>query len=210
MSNNLPGSVSSGGTGARAADSLALAVHAPGEAGRIEVEGFIADVYRHRFGAQVDQFAPALVAIREHGRIVAAAGYRDAGREALFLEQYLAAPVEVLVAPTAGHAPARSTIVEVGHLAAVPAGMGRQLIARLGPHLAALGYQWVVSTATEELRRLVLRMGIAPQTLGAADPGALGPSAVQWGSYYDHRPVVVAGYLPQVLRHLQARAGRFA
>jgi hypothetical protein len=207
MSKNLPSCVSSGGTGA-AVPLATLTVHAAGEVGRTEVESFIADVYRRRFGAHLEQFAPSLVAVREHGRIVAAAGYRDAGAEPLFLERYLAHPVEVVLASHAGRTPARSSIVEVGHLAAVQAGRGPRLIAQLGAHLAARGYQWVVSTLTQELRRLLLRMGVAPLTLAPADPAALGAAAAQWGSYYQHRPVVVAGHLPQALRHLRARAGR--
>ena len=210
MSRNLPGCVSSGGTGTRAAPIPTLTVHAPGDEGRGEVESFIAGVYRHRFGAHLEQFAPSLVAVRDHGRVVAAAGYRDAGAEPLFLEQYLPRPVEALLASHADRAPPRTSIVEVGHLAAVQAGMGRRLIAQLGWHLAGQGYQWVVSTLTQELRRLLLRMGVAPLTLAPADAAALGASAWQWGSYYEHKPVVVAGHLPQVLRRLHTRAGRFA
>jgi hypothetical protein len=209
MSRNPPGCVSSGGTGTPAALPF-LTVHAPGDEGRAEVESFIASVYRHRFGAHLEQFAPSLVAVRERGRIVAAAGYRDAGTGPLFLEQYLPRPVEELLAFHTGRQPPRASIVEVGHLAAVQAGLGRRLVGQLGAHLGGRGYQWVVSTLTQELRRLLLHMGVAPLTLAPADPGALGAAARQWGSYYEHRPVVVAGHLPQALRLLHARARRFA
>ncbi|KQT11066.1 thermostable hemolysin [Ramlibacter sp. Leaf400] len=210
MSRNLPHHFSSGGTGTLATQPTRMTVHPPGAEGRGEVESFIAGVYRHRFGARVEQFATSLVSLREGGCIVAAAGYRDAGAEPLFLEHYLALPVEAVLAPHAARAPARTCIVEVGHLASVQAGQGWQLIARLGPHLAGLGYRWVVSTLTQELRRLLLRMGIAPLSLAPADPATLGEAARHWGSYYEHRPVVVAGHLPQALRHLQRRAARSA
>ena len=181
-----------------------LCVLRAGNPQRAEVEAFIRAVYSRRFGAQVEQFAPVLVALREHGRIVAAAGYRAAGAGPLFLERYLPQPVQELLAPAAGAAPGRETIVEVGHLAADVPGAGRRLILLLGPHLAGAGFLWVASTLTEELRRLFLRIGVAPLTLGVADPAALGAEAARWGSYYDHRPVVLAGHLPQALRHLQA------
>jgi hypothetical protein len=193
----------------RAARSC-LHSHAPDDAGRAEVERFIAEVYRKRHGADVRHFAPMLVSLRdETGALVAAAGYRAADRSPLFLERYLGVPVQTRLADAAGVAPVRSCIVEVGHLAASRAGEGRRLVLLLGPHLAARGYQWVVSTLTEELRHLFLRLGIAPLALGVADPAVLGDEAVHWGTYYDHRPVVLAGQIDLALKAL-ARRGALA
>lgn len=173
---------------------------------RAEVEDFIGRVFAQRFQARLTGFAPALVALHDaQGRITAAAGYRPADAGPLFLERYLAAPVEALLAPHAGGRPPRAGIVEVGHLAASQAGAGRRLIGLMGPHLAAQGFQWVVSTLTEELRQLFLRIGVAPLALGCADPEALGSEAASWGCYYEHRPVVLAGHLPQALKRLQQR-----
>lgn len=186
-------------------ETPSLGVFGPGAAGRQEVEAYISAVYARRYGAHVTQFAPVLVCLRDDTGIVAAAGYRHARGSALFLERYLAAPVETLLASSQGALPARETIVEVGHLAATRAGEGRRLILMLGPHLAQQGFHWVVSTLTEELRRLFLRIGVTPLTLGVADPAALGQEAVHWGSYYDHHPLVLAGHLPQALRRLARR-----
>lgn len=180
-----------------------LVVHGPGEPGRAEVEAFIAGVFAERFGARLDRFAPMLVSLRDGGRLVAAAAWRSAGEGPLFLERYLPQPVEALLGSATGRMPSRSRIVEVGSLAARQAGQGRRLILLLGPHLAAQGFQWVVGTLTEELRRLFLRIGVAPLSLGAADPAALGAEAARWGRYYEHRPVVLAGHLPLALRPLQ-------
>ncbi len=184
-----------------------LAVHAIDDAERAAVEAFISRVYARRFGARVTAFAPVLVSLRDpvDGRILAAAGYRTAREAPLFLERYLHAPVHTLLASPADGPPSRDGIFEVGHLAAERAGEGRRLIFLLGPHLAAEGAQWVVSTLTEELRHLFVRLGIAPLALGRADPAVLGPDAAQWGSYYDHRPVVLAGQLRQALRLLARR-----
>lgn len=180
-----------------------LAVHGPGDPGRTEVEAFIAGVFAERFGARLDRFAPTLVSLRDGGRLVAAAAWRSAGEGPLFLERYLPQPVEALLGAATGRMPSRSRVVEVGSLAARQAGQGRRLILLLGPHLAAQGFQWVVGTLTEELRRLFLRIGVAPLSLGAADPAALGEEAARWGRYYEHRPVVLAGHLPLALRQLQ-------
>lgn len=172
---------------------------------RAQVESFIREVYARRYGAQVRHFAPALAVLRDATGIVAAAGYRKAQQSPLFLERYLDAPVEVLLASGHGAAPARHSIVEVGHLAATRAGEGRRLILMLSMHLAQQEFQWVVSTLTHELRLLFLRIGITPLTLGVADPAALGDEAAHWGSYYEHSPLVLAGHLPQAMRRLSLR-----
>ena len=171
---------------------------------RAEVEAFIGGVYAERYGAKLRTFAPMLVALYDEQGPVAAAGFRAAADGPLFLERYLDAPVERLL----GAAPLpRSGIVEVGHLVARKAGEGRRLILLLGPVLAAQGYRWVVSTLTEELRLLFLRLGVAPLALGVADPQRLGDAAADWGSYYEHYPVVLAGSLEAALQVLARRRG---
>lgn len=184
-----------------AAALRSLALYGHSAPGRAEVEAFIAGIYRERYGADLHQFAPLLVARRDaSGALLAAAGYRAADSGPLFLERYLDRPVhDALGGP-------RARIVEVGHLAAARAGEGRKLIGQLGPHLAACGFQWVVSTLTEELRHLFLRLGIAPQALGVADPALLGAEAARWGRYYEHRPVVGAGAIGPALQALARRA----
>ncbi|HEY6134197.1 MAG TPA: thermostable hemolysin [Rubrivivax sp.] len=195
---------------ARPGPAPRLRFHGTGSPGRDEVEAFIAGVYRERFGAAVQQFAPVLVSLHdEDGERVAAAGYRAANLGPLFLEHYLEGPVQALLPAPPGRTPQRDRIVEVGHLAAARAGEGRRLIRLLGPHLAAQGFEWVVSTLTQELRRLFVRMGVTPLALGVADPSVLGDQASQWGSYYDHRPLVLAGRLDAALQML-ARRGAVA
>ena len=185
-------------------------LHGPASPGRAGVEAFVQTVYARRHGARVRQFAPTLVSLDDHGGPVAAAGYRLAAQGPLFLERYLDAPVEVLIGAQAGDAPPREAIVEVGHLAASRDGAGRRLIHRLGPHLAALGCTWVVGTLTEELRALFVRLGVTPLTLAAADPTRLGDArdVADWGRYYEHRPMVLAGHLPRALQRLGARRAR--
>jgi hypothetical protein len=180
-----------------------LQVHGAASPGRESVERFIAAVYLRRFGAVLRQFAPVLVSLHdEHGERVAAAGYRAARSGPLFLERYLPAPVQQLLPA----APQRDGIVEVGHLAAVRAGEGRRLIRLLGPHLSSQGFEWAVSTLTQELRNLLVRMGVTPLALGVADPARLGEQAAQWGSYYEHKPLVLAGLLDAATQRLSRRS----
>lgn len=191
-----------------ASSSPRLVVHAADGPRRAGVEAFIRRIYAERYGADVRSFAPTLVSLDDCGEPVAAAGYRDASQGPLFLERYLSAPIQELLVPQGRLPAARDTVVEVGHLAAARAGEGRRLIHRLGPHLAALGFDWVVGTLTRELHHLFVRMGISPLVLGQANPAALGEEASGWGSYYDHGPMVLAGDLRTALDHLgRARLG---
>ncbi len=185
-----------------------LVIHPPGDLRRSEVEAFIHRVYAERYGADVRHFTPVLASLRDDGGgILAAAGYRSALQGPLFLERYFDAPVESLLAAHADAPTPRERIVEVGHLAAERAGEGRRLIRLLVPHLASLRFEWAVSTLTTELRHLFVRIGVTPLALGIADPAALGADSAHWGRYYDHRPVVLAGHLPQVVHQLARREG---
>jgi hypothetical protein len=191
-----------------------LHIHRVGDAERDQVQAFIARIYAQRFGARVQQFAPCLVSLRDplSGELVAAAGYRFADSGPLFLERYLSAPIETLLSAQHGAPVARRGVVEVGHLAASRAGEGRRLIGLLGQHLAQAPDQrsaeWVVSTLTQELRHLFVRLGVTPLALGQADPAAVGEELPAWGRYYEHRPVVLAGRLQAALRLMDRRARR--
>lgn len=183
-----------------------LRLHRADSATRHQVEAFISTIYRQRYGAELRHFAPLLVSLHdEHGACIAAIGYRAAHTGPLFLERYLPAPVEALLPTTRDRRVPRERIVEVGHLAAARAGEGRRLILLLGPHLAQQGFEWVVSTLTQELRNMFRRMGVTPLALGVADPAVLGEQAAQWGSYYAHRPLVLAGQLDAAMQQLARR-----
>lgn len=191
---------------AHGSGSHTLSEHPVGDPRREEVEAFIRDVFRAHFGAAVRGFAPMLVGLRDHsGTLVAAAGYRAADAGPLFLERYLDAPIEQRLPAAQGASVARQRIAEVGHLASTRAGEGRRLIALMAPLLAQEGFDWIVSTLTQELRQLFVRLGVAPLALGVADPDKLGDQAMDWGSYYDHRPLVQAGQLRLALQALQGR-----
>ena len=188
------------------AGSYRLGEYHAGDLHRGEVEAFIRQIFRVRFGAEVRHFAPVLVGLHDtDGTLVAAAGYRAADSGPLFLERYLDAPIERRLQAATDAPVARSRVAEVGHLAAARPGEGRRLIAMMAPLMAREGFEWVVSTLTQELRQLFVRMGVAPLALGVADPAMLGDQAADWGSYYDHRPLVQAGQLQLALQALQRR-----
>ena len=165
---------------------------------RAPCEQFIGARFEQAHGARISHFSPYLLGVRDAlDRWRAAAGYTPADGRRLFLEQDLDAPVERLLAR---YGVEREAIVEVGNLAATSAGMGRTLIPLLARHLHRLGYEWVVFTATRELRNAFARMGLAPLELARADPTRLPDGGARWGTYYESDPVVVAGRIGHALR----------
>lgn len=105
---------------------------------RAALERFVAERFLRVYGARLSHFCAHLVGLRgADGAWRAAAGYTAAGSKSLFLEQYLDAPVEALLAAASGRPVARERIAEVGNLAAA-VGMGRELIPAVGAHLHAL------------------------------------------------------------------------
>jgi len=161
---------------------------------RVQFEDFIAARFGRAYGARVTHFLPHLLGVRDGlGRWQAAAGYAAAEAGRLFLEQYLERPIEQALAERLGRPLARHGIVEVGNLAAVSAGMARQLIPQLARHLHRLGYRWVVFTATRALRNSFLRLGLRPLPIARADPARLPDGGTSWGAYYEQDPIVMAG-----------------
>ncbi|HRP35023.1 MAG TPA: thermostable hemolysin [Gammaproteobacteria bacterium] len=172
---------------------------------RAACEAFISGIFRRRHGAVLQHFAPNLVLLERSGRIAAAAGWRSAADEALFLECYLDEPVEAAVGRVAGHAVSRARIVEVGHLASDTPGGTVAVILALADRLDRLGFEWVVFTATDELIAIFRRLGLPPLAIAAADQRRLGEQADRWGRYYDSRPVVVAGRIRLALERAVCR-----
>ncbi len=160
---------------------------------RPEAEALIHDIFLRRYSADIKSFAPQLMLVEQHERVIAAAGWRGAATEPLFLERYLDAPIETLIKQIGGHQVPRDQICEVGNLAAEKPGSSLHVILQLTAYLERKGYTWVVFTATQELIRIFTRLGIPLLALAQADPARLGDSLRDWGSYYDTTPVVVAG-----------------
>jgi len=173
---------------------------------RLGTETFIRGIFARRYGAEVPSFAPNLLLLEQRGRTLAACGWRPAGSEALFLERYLDQPIERALSRLANQPVDRQRIVEVGNLAAEKAGSSIHVILTLADHLHRQDYEWVVFTATSELIGIFTRLGLPLLALAPADPTRLGNEATVWGSYYDTRPIVVAGRIRLGLE----RAGRLA
>jgi hypothetical protein len=175
-----------------------------GMADRASLESFIDARFDHAYGAKPTHFCPQLLGVRDDaGRWQAAVGYASARDEPLFLEQYLDAPVEVVLSRAFGRAVDRARVVEVGNLAAIDAGMARRLIAELARRFHREGYRWAAFTATSEVRNSFRRLRLVPVVLARADRARLRQGADSWGDYYSHDPLVMGG---PILAGLGAKA----
>lgn len=163
---------------------------------RAEVEAFVRQVYRQRYGAELGALYPQLLAFRgDDGRLLAAVGLRCGQQAPLFVERYLDEPAPALIQRLRGQRASAAEMVELGNFAAVDAGAARALILALIPLLRDAGMRWVLFVATRQLYNAFARLGLAVQPVMAADPTRLGDEAARWGSYYAAAPQLCVGDL---------------
>lgn len=163
---------------------------------RLVFQNFIQAAYQREFRARIPHFLPLLLGLyRGDGQLVAACGLQFAGRERLYLEHYLDAPVEQLLASLTGCRTGREQLVEIGNLATSAPGNGRLMFAAICQLLYEHGLDWVVFTGTVKLRNSFHRLHLQPVTLAEARAERVGPDALHWGDYYRHHPSVMAGDL---------------
>lgn len=179
-------------------------LHEHAESDRDEVECFIHCCFSAAYGAKIQRFMPRLLSLRaKGGDRIAAFGLRDAAQNSLFLEHYLDHPIEVTLRNRLRQPVRREEVVEVGNLSALYPGAARWLIVALTAMLYGKGYRWVVFTGTNTLRNGFHRLGLRPVELGAATLTHLPvEERADWGSYYDHAPMVLAGNIAHGYRSL--------
>lgn len=173
-------------------DIVDVELVAAADAERSEVERFIRVAFRRAYGAHIKYFMPYLLCMKQNSRTLSALGINPARDGELFLELYLDKPIENMLASVLNRPIDRERIVEVGNLAAAKKGGARALIVALTAYFSGADYDWVVFTATPEVRNNFVKLGIDMIPLVEADRSRLGSEQNNWGSYYDHVPLVVA------------------
>ena len=143
----------------------------------------------------------------------AALGYRRAEHGPLFLEHYLAEPVEHAVSRAMGMTVERADIVELGNFAAVSGPAMVELWGRAANDLGTASLV-AVATLTRSLRSMFTRIGMPIVELVEAKIEAIGGEGADWGRYYEQDPRVCAGSIPlgqaALARHFARRAARVA
>lgn len=164
---------------------------------RPELEAFIGAAFRRQHGATVHCYLPLLVSLRDAGgELAGVAGYRHGSEGPLYLEQYLAGPVETVIARQTGSATvARPAIAEIGNFACRDCATAATMMSVLAELLREQRHDWVVFTATRTVRGIMRRMGLRLAELARAERSCL-VAADDWGRYYEQDPRVMLGYVP--------------
>ncbi len=160
---------------------------------RAQVEAYITDKFRQEYDAEVSTFAPLLLSMRCKKQLNAAIGLRPAEASALFIEQYLDAPIEESIKDSETAPVKRDEIIEISNLVATRRGASQLLFIVVGSILYEAGYRWLVFNATDKVERIARKFPFPVQVLCAADPQCLGKRAEEWGRYYETRPRVLVG-----------------
>jgi hypothetical protein len=185
-----------------------LVMHTQPSPERSRIEALIAHEFRTHFDAEVREFMPSLVGLYdEQGSLKAAVGCRAASAEPLFLEAYTNGPVEQLLSAQTGCNVTREQIVEVGSLACNGGRAAMEIVTALVPALIEAGFSWVVFTGADTVRNVFRRLDLKPVALCIANKSMLGDRQHEWGTYYDHNPVVMAGKLADGVAALEPEGG---
>jgi len=171
-----------------------------GGRGRVELEHYVRDAFARKHGAVVRSFMPTLLAFRDRGGALrGVTGVRGAHEERLYLEQYLARPIEQALAEAlrsrGREFVLRREIAEVGNLAGASCRAAVRMVAHVPAYLMSQGYEWIVFTATGTLQQILAGFGAPLVELARADGASVAAASDEWGRYYETDPRVYAGYL---------------
>lgn len=169
---------------------------------RQRVEGFIKAIFKKSYNADIQVEYPILMNIRNaDGDILAALGFRYAGKSPLFLEQYTGRPVDKILNCLRGE------IVEIGNLASAGHGASAFLFAALASYLNNKNIRYAAITGTDFLHRYFKKMGFDPCMICDADIAAIQEDGQSWGRYYDTQPRVLVGSLETAVKRLRSILG---
>ncbi len=176
------------------------------ERGRVET--FIREVYRKSYNADIAVRYPTLMSVRNmDGEILAAAGFRMAHEEPLFLEQYTRAPIENVLTDVFSQNIMRDEVAEIGNLASHGKGASVFLFAAIASYLLSQGARYAAVTGTDQLHRRFELMGLKPHVVCDAGRDLLESEQKSWGTYYDTQPRVLTGSLESSMGQLNKRLG---
>lgn len=174
-------------------------------AAREDARRYIAGIFRISYGAEVSQFMPLLVGLRENGSLTSALGLRGAARSPLFSEQYLDQPAEAHVASLFGTTVGRERILEMGNLVASNRGHASLLYTLVGAAMYEAGVDYLLFTANRAVRISLKRSGLDSVPIASADRSLLGAAGDKWGSYYNGDPKVMLGDVRTAMERCTSR-----
>ena len=175
------------------AEEIKFRLHSGGSLNRRLLETYIAERYKQAHDVLISEFLPILLEMTKEGKSQAVLGLQPGQYRPMFLEQYLDSPIEQQISKFSKRPIDRCSLIEVGNLAVTHRGAGLLLFVILTMLVAEAGYEWVVFTVTEEVEKLIRKLGFDLHYLVSADPARLKDGTENWGRYYDHNPRVMVG-----------------
>jgi len=167
---------------------------------------FVDQIFTEAFSAKLEHFLPQLLTLHCAKTLSGVVGIGLASRGTLFLEQYLDTPIECHLKTGLGIEVSRQEIVEIGNLVARNHGGSLVLFIVLASALHSAGYQYLVFTATRQLRAKFKRLGFATEVLASAHEDRLtDEKKAAWGSYYKQDPKVMLGSLDAAIELIQRK-----
>lgn len=166
---------------------------------RPALTAYIHEQFARHYAANVKSFMPWLVGLYEDQQIAAAAGFRFARHEPLYLEQYLDEPIEAAIMHIPGMQVARTEIAEIGNLAGTSRRCVRELFVALACLMQAAGIKVVTCTANPAVRAVFREMKMPFKPVCTAAPSRLGKAVKQWGSYYSRTCIIMAGNMDDII-----------
>lgn len=167
-----------------------IIVSGKGGAQRALVERFIKKTYEKKFSAHIEVNFPYLMSVfDEQDNVLAAAGFRFAEWEPLFLEKYTRYKIEKHLKCL------RNEIVEIGNLASSGQRASIYLYVALVLYLNSRQINFITLTGTKYLHYYFKQMGFQPKKICHADPQMMGEDLACWGSYYEEKPRVLSGLI---------------
>jgi hypothetical protein len=167
----------------------------PASGERASLEARIRSGFGMHFDACIEGFMPRFAYYRHASGATGVIGIRCAADEPLFLESYLNASVESVIAEATGSYVGRNRIAEVGQFVVDDRDIVTSFFRDLVPFLVDNGYDWVCFTGTDRIRALLARVGFRGLPVARAEAARVPNTGDRWGRYYDFDPVVILGKL---------------
>jgi len=166
---------------------------------RLNTELFIKSGFDKAFNADIKNFLPILIQMGDH-QPRAALGLRSA-RAPLFIEQYLAKPIEKIINPESN--PNRFEIAELGNLYSSNRRFTIPLFMTMSVGLFLAGFKYLCFSGTDKVRALLAKEQVSFKEIKDAEQNTLQPSQDNWGDYYQHQPKVCVINLVDVMNLLE-------
>lgn len=171
------------------------------------VEQRIRQAYGLHFGACITGFMAKFACYEHASGATGLIGVRRAADERLFLERYLAQPLEDTIRDACGRPVSRKGIAEVGQFVVDDPRVAADFFRDLVPFLVRQEFEWVSFTGTHKIRAILRRIGFNGMPIARGDASVTAGSGDHWGSYYENDPVVIVGKLADPAGHWCGNGG---